>query len=280
MDIAVFVLPLPVIHHIAAARKIRIGLMSTFALGAFVIAASIARMVSLKGSASSTSDPTWGSMPALIWTEIEANTAVIVCCCPALPALVKQLWRKMRKMVGKSVSLDSGSPKLPSHQIPASESASLHARQSSRISTIYTSIVDDLSVLWHTIARKTKKSTSSHSPQDQYHTYSGGNFSWAHSGNHDRTVSRISGDEELAVLPPVSRLAPKLQYGGIFKKNTEAEPEEQMSRQRDVEITTRRQSKIEDPDDDRAKAAAFTRQDVERQNHQERRLERHLGNQM
>jgi hypothetical protein len=276
MDIAVFVLPLPVIHHIAAARKIRIGLMSTFALGAFVIAASIARMVSLKGSASSTSDPTWGSMPALIWTEIEANTAVIVCCCPALPALVKQLWRKTRKMVGKSVSLDSGSPKLPSNQNPASP----HARESSRISKIYTFIVDDLPDCWRVIARRPRRSTGTHLPQDQYHTYSAGNFSWAHSGNHDRTLANTSGDEELAVLPPVSRLAPKLQYGGIFKKNTEAEPEEQMSRQRDVEITTRRQSKIEDPDEDRAKAAAFTKQDMERQNHQERRLERHLGNQM
>ncbi|EME45489.1 hypothetical protein DOTSEDRAFT_110929, partial [Dothistroma septosporum NZE10] len=83
MDIVVFALPIPQISTLKMKQRTRAGLVAVFALGVFTIAASIARMVLLKGSANST-DPTWGSTPALMWTEIEANTAVICCCLPAL----------------------------------------------------------------------------------------------------------------------------------------------------------------------------------------------------
>lgn len=71
------------------------GLVSIFAFGAFVIAASIVRMVMLRSSAGST-DPTWGSSIALEWTEIEANTSVIVCCLPALRVPFLNLWHRVK----------------------------------------------------------------------------------------------------------------------------------------------------------------------------------------
>lgn len=99
MDIVVFILPIPLISTLQMAKRTKIGLASVFALGAFTIAASIVRMVMLRKSAQAIAvDPTWGSMPALIWTEIEANTAVICCTLPALRQLAVRIWRAV---VGK-----------------------------------------------------------------------------------------------------------------------------------------------------------------------------------
>lgn len=94
-DIVIYILPMPMIRTLKLARGQRTGLISIFSLGAFVIAASIVRMVMLRGSAKTT-DPTWGSMEALVWTEIEGNTSVIICCLPALRIPVLNLWHWMR----------------------------------------------------------------------------------------------------------------------------------------------------------------------------------------
>jgi hypothetical protein len=100
----VYVLPIPLINTLKVTSRTRKGLLSIFALGAFVIAASIVRMVMLKGSAESSDDPTWGSMPALIWTEVEANTSVIVCCLPALRMLSVRVWNGVRGKEVKSTT--------------------------------------------------------------------------------------------------------------------------------------------------------------------------------
>ncbi|KAK5746662.1 hypothetical protein LTR17_000678 [Elasticomyces elasticus] len=94
-DIVVFIMPIPLIRTLKLARGQKTGLISIFCLGAFVIAAAVTRMVMLYASAGST-DPTWGSMIALYWTEIEANTSVICCCLPALRVPFLNLWRRAR----------------------------------------------------------------------------------------------------------------------------------------------------------------------------------------
>lgn len=94
-DIVVYLLPIPMIRTLKLAKGQKTGLISIFSLGAFVIAASIVRMVMLRSSAKTT-DPTWGSMEALIWTEIEANTSVVCCCLPALRVPFINLWRRIR----------------------------------------------------------------------------------------------------------------------------------------------------------------------------------------
>lgn len=99
MDIVVFALPIPQINTLQMKQRTKTGLIAVFALGAFTIAASIVRMVLLKGSANST-DTTYGSTPALIWTEIEANTSVICCCLPALRVFFVQVWRSVRGKTG------------------------------------------------------------------------------------------------------------------------------------------------------------------------------------
>ncbi|CAK3881388.1 hypothetical protein DOTSEDRAFT_110929 [Lecanosticta acicola] len=115
LDVAVFVLPLPLIRTLQMAKRTKIGLASVFALGAFTIAASIVRMVELHSSAQAIAhDPTWGSMPALIWTEIEANTAVICCTLPALRQLAVRTWRTLRGKKGPETPFNSQhSPSRP-----------------------------------------------------------------------------------------------------------------------------------------------------------------------
>ena len=121
MDIVVFVLPIPLISTLHMAKKTKVGLASVFALGAFTIAASIVRMVMLRKSAQAIAvDPTWGSMPALIWTEIEANTAVICCTLPALRQLAVRIWRAVLGKKGLETTVDeegsrggSGNKPLP-----------------------------------------------------------------------------------------------------------------------------------------------------------------------
>lgn len=63
-------------------------------------------MVYLKQFAQSNSDDTWDSMPALIWTEIESNTAMICCCLPALGSLAAKTWCGLR---GKPLNTPSTS---------------------------------------------------------------------------------------------------------------------------------------------------------------------------
>lgn len=88
-------MPIPLINSLKLRSGQKTGLLSIFALGIFVIAASIVRMVELRHSAH-TDDPTWGSTIALIWTEVEANTSVIVCCLPALRVPFLNLWHSVR----------------------------------------------------------------------------------------------------------------------------------------------------------------------------------------
>nr|OQO31414.1 hypothetical protein B0A51_02204 [Rachicladosporium sp. CCFEE 5018] len=94
-DVVIYILPMPMIRTLKLARGQKLGLISIFSLGAFVIAASIVRMVMLRGSAL-TRDPTWGSVQALMWTEIEGNTSVIICCLPALRVPFLNAWHRAR----------------------------------------------------------------------------------------------------------------------------------------------------------------------------------------
>ncbi|KAF2164620.1 hypothetical protein M409DRAFT_25017 [Zasmidium cellare ATCC 36951] len=99
MMLLVFCLPLFEISKLHTKLSTKISVGAIFVLGFFTIAASIVRMAMLYHSAKSTDDPTWGSLNGWLWTEIEANTAVICCCLPALRNLFVQGCRILR---GKS----------------------------------------------------------------------------------------------------------------------------------------------------------------------------------
>ncbi|KAK5137846.1 hypothetical protein LTR08_006614 [Meristemomyces frigidus] len=108
-DIVIYIMPVPLIRSLKLRGGQKTGLVSIFALGAFVIVASIVRMVMLYASAD-TADPSWGSTVALTWTEIEANTSVIVCCMPALRVPFLNLWRNIQGGQGSTTPISSDRP--------------------------------------------------------------------------------------------------------------------------------------------------------------------------
>ena len=103
-------MPIPQITTLNLPKMQKLGLILVFLTGALcvtynpsklptndysVLFTSIMRMIALSPSGR-TVDPTWGSTPAWLWTVIELNTSIIVCCLPALRAPILGVYHKWR----------------------------------------------------------------------------------------------------------------------------------------------------------------------------------------
>ncbi|MCJ1471736.1 hypothetical protein MMC13_000376 [Lambiella insularis] len=93
-DLIIYIMPIPQVLRLQLPFAQKAGLVLIFTTGAFVLFTSIMRMIAL-GASSKASDPTWGSMTALLWTEVEANTGVIVACLPSLRAPIVAVYRHL-----------------------------------------------------------------------------------------------------------------------------------------------------------------------------------------
>lgn len=82
-DFALLLMPLPAIRALSMGRTEKLGVCLVFGTGAFVTFASIYRATTIAASASDP-DPTWGPIPATIWSVIEANAGIICACLPML----------------------------------------------------------------------------------------------------------------------------------------------------------------------------------------------------
>lgn len=82
-DIWICLLPMPVLARLQLDTVRKVGVMLMFALGLFVCITSIVRITALVQSVATT-DPTWGSWDALLWSAIEASTGIICACLPFL----------------------------------------------------------------------------------------------------------------------------------------------------------------------------------------------------
>lgn len=80
-----------ILNSLPITRTNRLGLLSIFILGAFVISASITRMAYLKVS--------YTEERFLIWTSIESNFSLILCCLPALGNLSNQIWNRLTTLI-------------------------------------------------------------------------------------------------------------------------------------------------------------------------------------
>lgn len=87
----IYVLPITLLNSLPITRTNRLGLISMFILGAFVISASITRMTYLKVS--------YTEERLLIWTSIESNFSMILCCLPALGNLSNQIWNRLTTLI-------------------------------------------------------------------------------------------------------------------------------------------------------------------------------------
>ncbi|KAF3005814.1 hypothetical protein E8E13_008060 [Curvularia kusanoi] len=82
-DFVLLLMPLPVIRRLSMGRTEKLGVCLVFGTGVFVTFASIFRATTIAASAKDP-DPTWGPIPATIWSVIEANAGIVCACLPML----------------------------------------------------------------------------------------------------------------------------------------------------------------------------------------------------
>ncbi|KAL1798087.1 hypothetical protein ACET3X_002124 [Alternaria dauci] len=101
-DLAIFILPMPVILGLNMSTGSRIGLMVLFSMGFFICLTTALRMSTLPGSLRAT-EPTWQSPPTNLWSFIEAAMGVITACLLSLRQSIGKLWpKKWRSSKGTS----------------------------------------------------------------------------------------------------------------------------------------------------------------------------------
>ncbi|KAK3203493.1 hypothetical protein GRF29_112g1481867 [Pseudopithomyces chartarum] len=109
-DIAIMILPMPVIKNLSLPRRQKYLLMGVFAMGGFVCIVSILRLQSLV-AISNSDDPTWDNPPAATWSAVESNVGII---CSSLPCIRPLLARWLPRVftTGHRSTVNSN---LPSH---------------------------------------------------------------------------------------------------------------------------------------------------------------------
>ncbi len=91
-DIAVLVLPLPVIWYLQMSIRQKLALTGVFLLGGMGLIASIIRMVEFF-ERNAFADLTWIAVPLLSWTMVEVEAVLVVACLPLLRSLFIAFWR-------------------------------------------------------------------------------------------------------------------------------------------------------------------------------------------
>ncbi|KAF5872207.1 putative integral membrane protein [Botrytis fragariae] len=92
-DLAMLVLPIPVVLELQMSKKMKAGLVITFALGSLGLVTSIIRFVGFFTS-NAVIDPQWAAAPLVTWTILETGTYFIAACLPTLRPLAVFLWKR------------------------------------------------------------------------------------------------------------------------------------------------------------------------------------------
>ncbi|KAH8586136.1 hypothetical protein B0O99DRAFT_748537 [Bisporella sp. PMI_857] len=92
-DIAIFILPIPLLWALKLPRRQRISLVAVFAVGLIVVIASILRLhtlVLMLNTPAYRSDNTWSTVDSLNWSTVEVHLAILISCTPAFKALIQR----------------------------------------------------------------------------------------------------------------------------------------------------------------------------------------------
>ncbi|KAF2116403.1 hypothetical protein BDV96DRAFT_574059 [Lophiotrema nucula] len=90
-DLAIIILPMPVVRSLNLARRQKQALIGIFAIGGFVCVVSILRLKSLV-AISNSKDPTYDNPPAATWSSVETSVGIICSCLPCLRPLMTRYW--------------------------------------------------------------------------------------------------------------------------------------------------------------------------------------------
>lgn len=99
-DLAVLILPLPMIWQLHMTIRQKLALSGVFLLGSLGLIASIARMVVYFRS-NAFADPTWTAVSLLAWAMVEVEAVLIAACLPPLRPLLISFWQASTKFTSK-----------------------------------------------------------------------------------------------------------------------------------------------------------------------------------
>ncbi|KAF6808677.1 hypothetical protein CPLU01_15638 [Colletotrichum plurivorum] len=102
-DALIIILPIPYVWSLQLQRAQKVALAGIFALGTFVTIVSMLRLHVILSVDLASPDITWNFIDTIVWTNVEANTAIICACLPCLkPLLSLALKGKLRSTVKQS----------------------------------------------------------------------------------------------------------------------------------------------------------------------------------
>ncbi|OOF93174.1 hypothetical protein ASPCADRAFT_398789 [Aspergillus carbonarius ITEM 5010] len=107
-DLAIWLMPIPIIWKIQMPLQQKIALSLIFALGLFDCGAAVARLF-LSMLVLNKTDITWCYAPGFMWSVIEVSTGIVCTCLPTMRVILEAVFRsKIAKALGLSSGHDSG----------------------------------------------------------------------------------------------------------------------------------------------------------------------------
>ncbi|KOS41239.1 hypothetical protein ACN38_g7877 [Penicillium nordicum] len=93
-DIALLLLPMPLLSKLQLPRTQKIALIGVFAMGILVVVTSILRLSSLREVAKSP-DTSYSNVAAAYWTAAECNVAIMCSCLPFLRPIISRIFPRL-----------------------------------------------------------------------------------------------------------------------------------------------------------------------------------------
>ncbi|KAL4875003.1 major facilitator superfamily domain-containing protein [Aspergillus karnatakaensis] len=134
-DLAILVLPNPILTRMRLPRKQKIILVITFSFGFFVAVVDVVRIAYLQEATTSREialrqihlqnysggDFSWYASLSFMWSVVEVNVSVMCACVPSLKPLVARLLPKMIRDTDESTQTSPTDPPLAAPQMPVAD---------------------------------------------------------------------------------------------------------------------------------------------------------------
>ncbi|ETI25459.1 hypothetical protein G647_02232 [Cladophialophora carrionii CBS 160.54] len=132
-DVAVWVLPMPVLWNLQLPRKQKISLVAVFALGGFGCVTAILRLRALYVASNST-DLTYDNVGAATWSAAELNVGIMCACIPALRPMISMIFPRLLATTRRDHGSNPYPPRAPYMRNESAVELSQNVKAQSEIS--------------------------------------------------------------------------------------------------------------------------------------------------